>query len=200
MNRDTRQTRDAPAEFKTREEEAGRVIEGYFVVFDRETELFPGAFERIAPGAFGELAGCDVRALNNHNTSAVLGRTKARTLTLRADSYGLWGSVLVNDDDAEAMSLYARVKRGDVDQCSFGFDITSEETEFREDGSIHWNITGVTLYEVSVCTFPAYGETSVQARMAQAEQLRGKALTARRMKLQERMKKLAQTAENSQTD
>ena len=49
-------------------------------------------------------------------------------------------------------------------QCSIGFDIVEEETEFREDGSIHWTIKDLILYEVSVCTFPAYEETNVSAR------------------------------------
>ena len=62
------------------------------------------------------------------------------------------------------MNLYSRVERGDVNQCSFGFEILSEETDFRDDGTVHFTITEVRLHEVSVCTFPAYAETSVQAR------------------------------------
>ena len=62
------------------------------------------------------------------------------------------------------MNLYERVKRGDVDQCSFGFDIESEDTDYSDDGSVHWTIRKVRLYEVSVCTFPAYESTSVSAR------------------------------------
>ena len=62
------------------------------------------------------------------------------------------------------MNLYARVERGDVDQCSFGFDILEEDTTYNEDGSVHWTIKRVKLYEVSVVTFPAYEDTSVQAR------------------------------------
>ena len=62
------------------------------------------------------------------------------------------------------MDLYARVQRGDVNQCSFGFDILDEETEYRDDGSVHWTIKKVKLYEVSCVTFPAYAETSIQAR------------------------------------
>ena len=69
------------------------------------------------------------------------------------------------------MNTYERVKRGDVNQCSFGFDIIDEETEFRDDGSVHWTIREVELYEVSVCTFPAYKETSIAAREAQRDQL-----------------------------
>jgi HK97 family phage prohead protease len=69
------------------------------------------------------------------------------------------------------MNLYSRVERGDVNQCSFGFDILEEETEFRDDGSVHWTIKKVKLYEVSVCTFPAYTETNVQARSADLEKI-----------------------------
>ncbi len=77
----------------------------------------------------------------------------------------------VKPDDSDAMNLYERVKRGDVDQCSFGFDIIDEETEFREDGSIHWTIKEVELYEVSPCTFPAYEETSIAARTKERDDL-----------------------------
>ena len=94
----------------------------------------------------------------------VLGRTKAGTLELRTDSHGLWGKVTINENDTDAMNLYERVKRGDVDQCSFGFDIESEDTDYSDDGSVHWTIRKVRLYEVSVCTFPAYESTSVSAR------------------------------------
>ena len=69
------------------------------------------------------------------------------------------------------MNLYNRVKRGDVDQCSIGFDIVSEETDFRVDGTVHWTITEIELYEVSACTFPAYEETNINARSAQRSEL-----------------------------
>ena len=69
------------------------------------------------------------------------------------------------------MNLYERVKRGDVDQCSFGFDIRSEDTDIRDDGSVHWTIKDVELYEVSCCTFPAYEETNISARSAERENI-----------------------------
>lgn len=164
MNRDLRQLRSAMTEFKTREANDDLVIEGYFSVFNSNYDIFEGASESVAPGAFSNTLGNDVRALINHDTTMVLGRTKAGTLELREDSHGLWGSIKVNPNDQDAMNLYERVKRGDVDQCSFGFEIVNEETDYREDGSVHWTIKEVNLFEVSVCTFPAYGETSVKAR------------------------------------
>ena len=151
-------------------------IVGYFSVFGVVYELGPGMTESVDRHAFDNTLGGDIRALTNHDTTLVLGRTKAHTLDLRVDEHGLFGDVVINPNDQDAMNLYERVKRGDVDQCSFGFNIVSEETEFRDDGSIHWTITEVELHEVSVCTFPAYEDTNVSAREAQREQLRGSRL------------------------
>lgn len=171
MSRDIRQVRCTSSEFTTREDSGELYIEGYFAVFNSVYEIFEGATETVAPGAFSKTLGEDIRALINHETRLVLGRNKAGTLELKEDSRGLWGKIRINPKDVDAMNLYERVKRGDVDQCSFGFDIISEETEFREDGSVQWTIREVKLYEVSVCTFPAYEDTSVSARKKDFEEI-----------------------------
>jgi hypothetical protein len=176
------------------------VIEGYFSVFGRETELWPGAFEEIAPGAFANTLSNDIRALINHETRLVLGRNKSGTLELREDSYGLWGRIKINPNDTDAVNLYERVKRGDVDQCSFGFNIVREDTEWREDGSVKWTIREVDLHEVSVVTFPAYEDTGVQARKRQVEEHRARLLEARRQKIIERVRNIAQTTGHQQKD
>lgn len=165
-----KQTRSFSIPMETRAESDAMEISGYFAVFDTETELFPGAFEQIGRNAFNGQLEADVRALIDHNTGMVLGRTKAGTLKLSVDDKGLYGVISINPKDSDAVNLYERVKRGDVSQCSFGFEITEEETDFRDDGSVHWTIKGVKLYEVSVCTFPAYSETGVQARHQEIEQ------------------------------
>jgi len=191
MDRKIKQTRSLQTELKTRAEPDAQdmYIEGYFAVFGRETELWPGAYEEIAPGAFDETLNNDIRALINHDTTLVLGRNKAGTLELKADSYGLWGRVKINPNDSDAVNLYERVKRGDVDQCSFGFNILEEITDWRDDGTVKWTITKIDLHEVSVCTFPAYEETGVQARKAEVEQHRQRLLEAKKKKLRERIKK-----------
>jgi HK97 family phage prohead protease len=192
VNRNDIQIRASQAEFKaTRAEgdEGEKRIEGYFSVFGKPTELWQGAFEEIAPEAFNNTLGNDVRALINHDTTLVLGRNKAGTLELRVDSHGLWGSIKVNENDSDAVNLYERVMRGDVDQCSFGFNILNEETEWREDGTVKWTIREIDLHEVSVCTFPAYEETGVQARHKEVEQHKEKMLEQRKHNLKERMKK-----------
>ena len=177
MERTKRQIRTVATDFATREDGDKPHISGYFAVFTSSYEIAPGMTESIAPGAFSRtLPGGDIRALVNHDTTLVLGRTKAGTLELKEDARGLWGDVSINPHDVDAMNLYERVKRGDVDQCSFGFWIVSEETDFREDGSVHWNITDVDLFEVSACTFPAYEATNISAREAQRD-----AMEARRL-------------------
>ena len=166
------QTRSIVSQFTTREAEDGLYIEGYFSVFNTNYELWQGATESVAPGAFADALGADIRALIDHESRLVVGRNKAGTLELREDSHGLWGRIKVNPNDQDAVNLYERVKRGDVDQCSFGFDIIEEDTEVRDDGSVHWTIKKVKLYEVSVVTFPAYEETSVSARKRDYEQMK----------------------------
>ena len=119
----------------------------------------------------------------------MLGRTKSGTLELRVDNHGLWGRIRINDHDTDAMNLWERVQRGDVDQCSFGFDILEEETEWRHDDTVHWTVKRVKLYEVSPCTFPAYEETSLSARKAEAENIKKRQFDAFKIKNEERFAK-----------
>ncbi len=181
-DRKQRQVRCVAQQFQARDAGDDLHIEGYFAVFNSEYPLWEGASEIVAPGAFSSSIGGDIRALINHDSSLVLGRTKAGTLTLRQDERGLWGSIKINRDDVDAMNLYARVQRGDVDQCSFGFDIKRERFEELGDGKCRWVIETVDpLYEVSVCTFPAYEQTSVSARQhdfAEIQQRRAEAWRA----------------------
>lgn len=188
MTRDDMQRRVRGSEFKTRDEDGKLYIEGYFAVFNSLYEMWPGASESIAPGAFSGTLDGDIRALINHDPMYVLGRTKAGTLELREDEKGLWGRIEVNRNDSDAMNAYERVARGDVDQCSFGFAITKESVEHREDGSVHWTIEEVELYEVSVCTFPAYEDTSVSARQKEYDTIKERRAEAWREKARKRLK------------
>lgn len=143
--------------------------------------MWPGSFEEIAPGAF-EIDGEDIRALVNHNTTLVLGRTAASTLTLTLDEVGLYGVITVNPADVDAMNLYERVKRGDVTQCSFGFDPVEQDVDYNEDGTVKYTLRKVKLWEVSVCTFPAYEDTGVSTRQKQEADHRRAKIEARKKK------------------
>lgn len=187
MERTNRQLRTAATEFKTRNDGEDLYIEGYFAVFNSNYDLGFGMSESIAPGAFTDTLADDIRALVNHDTTLVLGRTSAHTLEVSQDERGLWGKVKINPNDQDAMNLYARVQRGDVSQCSIGFDILDEETEYLGE-NVHWTIRNIKLYEVSACTFPAYEETAISARMKDAEELKKRSLEAWKDKMTKKLK------------
>lgn len=181
-------------DFKTREEGGKRYICGYFAVFNQETELWPGCFEKIATGAFDNtLKNDDIRCLFNHNPDIVLGRNTAGTLTLRTDAHGLYGEVEINEADTEAANDYERVKRGDITGCSFGFMTISEEYEVRGNDIIYTE-TEVKLFEVSPCTFPAYPQTEIQARQADFEQSKKRTLEQRKAEIKSKLEAMKEHA------
>lgn len=188
-----RQLRATPSDFELRSGDNGEMIlEGYFAVYNSDYEIAPDMSESIAEGAFTRtINGGDIRALINHDTTLVLGRTKANTLELREDSHGLWGRVTINPNDRDATNLYARVQRGDVDGCSIGFEIPpgGEDSEVRADGSVHWTIKDIELYEVSACTFPAYQATNIEARSAERDEMLHRTTAAWKERMKERLNK-----------
>ena len=166
------------------------IIEGYFARFGKPYYINEQMTEYLDEGCFdGVIDGEDIRALINHDTSFVLGRTTAGTLKLEVTADGLFGRVVINPDDTSATDLYARVKRGDVSQCSFGFDIGEEEKKVNPDGSVEFHITKIAhLYEVSVCTFPAYEDTYVEARNAEFENIKRERLNAWKSEAKQKLK------------
>lgn len=175
--------------FTTREENEQKHICGYFSVFNEPYEIIPGFTERIAPTAFDDALDDDIRCLWNHNSDIVLGRTAAGTASFKADKHGLHGDVIINEDDRTALDCYARNKRGDVSQASFGFDILKDSWEWLDDGSCIRTIEKVKLYEVSPCTFPAYEGTDIKARAADAKRAAQDFLDKKKERIKERMNK-----------
>ena len=164
------ETREAVRErspFTVRKEAGKRYIEGYFARFDDLYDMGWGVTETIDPHAFDRSIkdGDDVRVLVNHDTTKVLGRTASGTATIRVDDVGLWASAEINEADTDATNEAARMERGDVTGASFGFEIRDIEREYDQSkGTIHRILKDVRLFEVSVCTFPAYQKTAVGVR------------------------------------
>jgi HK97 family phage prohead protease len=106
----------------------------------------------------------DVRALYNHNTDALLGRTMSGTLRISTDADGL----LFEDDlpdTVDGQRARVLVGRGDIDGCSFGFGIVDDSLEERDGQPALHTIFDVDLYEISIAvTFPAYLQTTVSVR------------------------------------
>jgi HK97 family phage prohead protease len=147
--------------FEVREEADGMHLEGYAALFNSRSENLGGFTETIKPGAFRASlkARNDIKLLWNHDTGAVLGSTRAGTLTLSEDERGLRVSATLPNTSygRDAKELVAR---GDVSAFSFGFSMPAR-------GGDEWNSEGtervlksVRLHEVSLVAFPAYPETA----------------------------------------
>ena len=162
----SRMVRSRRTEFTVRQDEGQPPrISGYFIVFNQPYYCWDDEEEIVMPCALDAADQSDVRALVDHVTHLVLGRSTVSTLTYRIDEVGVYCDILINPADTDAMNLYARVQRGDVDQASFGFDESDVRYVTLPDGRAQRQIWGISkLWEVSVCTFPAYEQTSVSAR------------------------------------
>lgn len=150
-----------------RSEGNSSVISGYAALYDSLSEDLGGFRELIEPGAFAPaLAGePDIRALFNHDTSMVLGRTTSNTLTIGEDDQGLRFSVDI-PDVSYARDLHTSVSRGDISGASFAFRVGPDDYDLSFEGDeIIRRIRRIpVVYEVSVVTNPAYPETEVSAR------------------------------------
>lgn len=151
------------AELRLDDEKDKPKIAGYAAVFDTWADIGGWFRESIRKGAFAKtIKENDIRALVNHNEDYVLGRNKAKTLTLREDDKGL--AVTIDPPDSIwARDLLASMRRGDINQMSFGFEVNKAENDYDKNERV---LTDVTLFDVSVVTFPAYPTTSAQVRTA----------------------------------
>lgn len=142
---------------------AGLRFEGYAALFNSWSQDLGGFREQIAPGAFAKsLPADDIRALMNHDPNYVLGRNRSGTLVLAEDDRGLHFDVRAPDTQW-ARDLAESVKRGDIDQCSFGFQAVRDDWR-TADGIDERTLMEVRLFDVSIVTYPAYPETSANVR------------------------------------
>lgn len=162
-----RERRVILSDVELRKDAATPTVSGYAALFNEET-VIAGLFrEVIAPGAFAEaVRGDDVRALFNHDSNIVLGRTKSGTLTLTEDKRGLFYEATLPKTQAAA-DVRELIQRGDVTGSSFGFTVDEDEwddSEVKRGKLPLRTIRKASLFDVSPVTFPAYEATSVSAR------------------------------------
>ena len=140
-----------------------RKLMGYVARFNELSGDLGGFREKIAPGAFAEsIKNDDIRALFNHDSNFVLGRTSAGTLNLFEDAKGLMMEVVLPDTQA-ARDLWQSVSRGDITSQSFSFNAIRDEYKNTPDGQIR-TLLEVKLFDVGPVTFPAYESSDIQAR------------------------------------
>jgi HK97 family phage prohead protease len=156
-------------------------IVGYAAMFDALSQDLGGFVERIERGAFARslAEGADVRALFNHDSNLILGRTKAGTLAVREDAQGL-AIEIIPPDTSYARDLLVSIERGDVSQMSFAFRTRVDEWDTGKNPAVR-TLKDVELFDVSPVTYPAYTQTSVsvRAQVATMERERQEALERR---------------------
>jgi hypothetical protein len=144
-------------------------LRGYALKWDQKYQMF-GFSESISREALKDADLSDVRALLNHDTNIVLGRTTAGTLRLRSDEIGLAYEIDLPDTQA-GRDLAISVKRGDITQSSWGFSLNVNEDDdwTRSDAGEHRTIKRVRrVWDVSPVTFPANPDTTVAKRSLEA--------------------------------
>ena len=145
-----------------RQQDEQRTIAGYAAVFGAAADIAGQFREIVAPGAFSNTISGDVRALIDHDSGRVIGRTTAGTLRLSEDDVGLAVEIDLPDTQ-DGRDLATLIARGDISGMSFGFIVTRQEWD--ETGEMPTRtIQAVDLREVSAVAFPAYDHTSIALR------------------------------------
>lgn len=164
-----KETRNAELNAATDTNEAGTMtLTGTPIVFDTPTQIRTPDGEYTEIIAAGALDSCDLsdsRLLWAHDAERVpLARTP-KTMQFTVDSQGLH-MVATLPDTEEARAVYQAVKRGDVSGMSFAFVVAPGGDEWSADGTTR-TITKIDkVLEVSAVNFPAYPQTSIEARTA----------------------------------
>ncbi len=160
MDREYRQC----AEIELRAEGDGLTLSGYAAVFNSMSEDLGGFREIIRPGAFRDTiaGGADVRLLINHD-GMPLARTASGTLQLAEDSRGLRISAKLDATDPDVQRLAPKIRRGDMNQMSFGF-VTRKDAWRQEGDQQIRELHQVDLFDVSPVTYPAYKATEMALR------------------------------------
>ncbi len=144
-------------------------VEGHAARFNSPTVLFEidgmEYKEQIANDAFTDCKMEDVLFNYNHS-GKVVARTRNKTLQLAVDNDGLFVRARL-DGTEEGRKLYDEISKGYIDRMSFRFTIGQEAYDFENR---MWTVLRVKrLYDVSAVDIPAYDDTSIEARKADAE-------------------------------
>lgn len=171
-------TRSYPVELRADSEDNG-VIEGTPIVFGKKTRIkdWYGEYDEIIDSRALDNADLkDVRLFINHDTGKLtLARSKNNspnsTMTFTIDEAGMHITAkLDTENNAEARAVYSAVKRGDVDGMSFMFRAKDVEWQDIDEDIPTRIIRGISIvHEVSIVNYPAYPQTSVNARSVETE-------------------------------
>lgn len=169
---------DRDYEFEVRaenNEEHGNFLAGRPIVYNAMTNIGGMFNEIIERGALDNADLRDVAFLVNHdNTKLPLARSRRNninsTMQMEIDSEGMTIRVdLDTENNSDARALYSATKRGDISGMSFAFTVDADEWTGLDTEMPTRHIRSIgRVMEVSAVTFPAYMQTSIQTRDAEA--------------------------------
>lgn len=146
--------------------ESGLILEGVPIVFDTPAtikDIFGEYTEVIRAGALDGADLSDIRLLYNHDSGRLpLARTP-KTMTFTLDPAGLRMRAILPDTE-EGRATYTAVKRGDLSGMSFAFKVPEGGSHFDAKTNTRTISKIEKVYEFSLTPFPAYPQTSVEAR------------------------------------
>lgn len=164
-------------EFEVRAEnnnDHGDFLVGRPIVFSRGTDIGGWYQEIIEPGALDKTDLRDVRFLVGHDRSMIpLARSRRNnansTMQMEVDEAGMNIRVdLDTENNSTARALYSATSRGDISGMSFAFTVDGEEWTDLESEYPTRHIRSIgRVYEVSAVSFPAYEQTTLEARCAE---------------------------------
>lgn len=174
MKMNNKEVRHIPHAVEVRDDGSEEmVVEGYAIRFNSWSENLGGFKESIDKRALDNTSLDDVRALIDHDSSQVIGRSSNDTLKLNVDDEGLRFSLTL-PNTTYARDLYENIRVGNVDNCSFGFTIPKggDVIEYDKKENIRKRVVKVIdrLAEISVVSFPAYRDTDVSVAKRSIEQ------------------------------
>lgn len=158
--------------FSTNENE--RKIGGYINVTNRESEIL---FSRRRGKHFKEVMesgtfqdsindGRNIPLLLEHDYGKQLADTGSGTLSLREDQIGLRFDAVINDEE-----VYRKIQNGEINSCSFGFNVLSEKVEPINGNLEKRYIKKIRLNEVSLVSNPAYKGSLCETRALETEEV-----------------------------
>lgn len=157
----------APIEVRAAADGASVQVAGYAAVFNSPTEVGGYFMEQIAPGAFDDVLGDDVRLLVNH-TDLPLARSTSGNLRISVDARGLFIEADLDASDPDVLRIVPKMTRGDLREMSFAFRVDVETWDESGDVPLRTINRISELVDVSLVTVPAYPDTEIALRSRDA--------------------------------
>lgn len=154
------------AEIQTNKVDGEMVLEGTPIVFNKPAMIKTptGSYtEVIKRNALDGLKLNDTRLLVSHDVNRLPLAKAPKTMDIWTDDVGMHMRAVL-PDTPEARSVYTAVSRGDMTGMSFGFTCDNQGFDYDVNTRTRTINKINKVLEFSVVNFPAYAETSIEAR------------------------------------